>query len=426
MTNVTGSIQPSKGTYYAVLNLRDENGKSVPKWINSHIPVKPGNKRKADEFLRQQIELWNQRQGIYSGTGFAEYLEFWLTTIEDDIRPNTYRGYCGNMNNHIIPYFKAHPIKLQDVTPLDLEEYYYSLLKPESNLISGTALSSTTIHHHHQNISKALSDAVRKGLIIANPASSAKLPKRTPYRPNFMNKEQVEDMIKLFAGSPIELPVLLCAVYGFRRSEALGLKWQRVDFHNKTISIFETLQQSAGDGDYADIPKTDSSYRTMPMTKRVEEALRKQKTIQEGNRRLMGAYYSNSDYVCTRPDGTVLSPNYVSRTFHSVIIKSEMPYVTLHQLRHSSASNLLSQGFSVVQVQEWLGHSSAETTLGYYAHADKTSKMQIANSLDEDDEKRRITETENKKEKPSDGAIRKVKIPQKVKPQVHLINHKKR
>lgn len=47
--------------------------------------------------------------------------------------------------------------------------------------------------------------------------------------------------------------------------------------------------------------------------------MQKQKALQEENKRLMGAYYTKTDYVCARPDGTVLSPNYVSRTFHSVI-----------------------------------------------------------------------------------------------------------
>ena len=45
------------------------------------------------------------------------------------------------------------------------------------------------------------------------------------------------------------------------------------------------------------------------------------------------------------------------------------------------ASNLLAKSFSAVQVQEWLGHSSAATTMKYYAHADKTSKLGIANAL---------------------------------------------
>ena len=410
---VTGSIQQNKGKYYAVINLKDENGKRKPKWISTGLEVKDGNKRKAGKFLQEQLALWNGRNGIFIGTGLAEYLEHWLETIPRDIRPSTYRGYCGNMNNHIIPYFKQHPVALQDVTPMILEEYYYSLLKPESNLTTGTALSPTTIHHHHQNISKALKDAVREGLIVANPASTVRLPKKIPYRPDYLNKEQLEELNRLFSGTVIELPVFLCSIYGFRRSEVLGLKWKSVDFHNKAITICETLQQSAGGGDYTAAPKTDSSYRTLPMTKRVEEVLLKFKAKQTENKKLMGAYYFSSDYVCTMPDGRVIAPNYIERVFHSTISKSDLPQVTLHLLRHSVASNLLNDGFSVTQVQEWLGHSSAATTLTFYAHVDKTSKLQIANQLDKIDAENGFIQLESDKkaasEKPKKIKIRPVK-----------------
>ena len=298
---------------------------------------------------------------------------------------------------------------LQDVTPMILEEYYYSLLKPESNLTTGTALSPTTIHHHHQNISKALNDAVREGLIVANPASTVRLPKKIPYRPDYLNKEQLEELNKLFSGTVIALPVFLCSIYGFRRSEVLGLKWKSIDFHNKAITICETLQQSAGGGDYTAAPKTDSSYRTLPMTKRVEEVLLKFKAKQTENKKLMGAYYFNSDYVCTMPDGRVIAPNYIERVFHSTITKSNLPQVTLHLLRHSVASNLLNDGFSVTQVQEWLGHSSSATTLTFYAHVDKTSKLQIANQLDKIDAENGFIQLESDKKSASEKP-KKIKI----------------
>lgn len=64
-------------------------------------------------------------------------------------------------------------------------------------------------------------------------------------------------------------------------------------------------------------------------------------------------------------------------------MKNNLPKVRLHNLRHSSASNLLNIGFNHVQVADWLGHSSSTTTLKYYAHIDKTSKLAIANSLND-------------------------------------------
>ena len=91
---------------------------------------------------------------------------------------------------------------------------------------------------------------------------------------------------------------------------------------------------------------------------------------------------SDSDYVCTWADGSVISPSYLFQTFHNVISKSSLPSVRLHDLRHSAASNLLNMGFSIVQVQQWLGHGSASTTLNFYAHVDKNSKVVMAEAME--------------------------------------------
>lgn len=113
----------------------------------------------------------------------------------------------------------------------------------------------------------------------------------------------------------------------------------------------------------------------------IREILLAQKERQEQNREFLGSSYIENDYVCTFDNGKEITPNYLSKNFHKVIVKSGLPQVRLHDLRHSSASNLLSQGFSVVQVADWLGHSESTTTLKFYAHADKSSKMAIANAL---------------------------------------------
>lgn len=378
--NITGSIQAKNGKWWIVVNLYDENGKRKPKWIDTQLPER-GNKRNAEKLLAEYLAEYNKMNIPYSQLTVADYFTQWLIDIQTEVKQNTYRSYYGNMTNHIIPYFQQNKIQLQELTPFDLEDYYKSKLQPNSKMKSESALSVTTIKHHHQNISKALTDAVRKGLILANPAASARTPKAEKFKGEFLNRKQVNELLLLFKGNVVELPVLLCSVYGLRRSEVLGLKWHNVDFESKSITIAETLQQGTH-GDYTDTPKTDSSYRTLPMTNEVYNSLKTAKNLQNERQKLMGNYYVQSDYVCTWQDGNVISPNYLTRTFKSVISKSNLPQIRLHDLRHSAASNLLDMGFSVVQVADWLGHSSSATTLNFYAHAEKRSKMDIANALD--------------------------------------------
>lgn len=389
---VTGSLQVKNGIYYAVLNLKDENGKRKQKWISTGLPIK-GNKRRAEKSLRDKIQEWdNKIVDYYSSISVAEYFEKWLAGIKSEVRPNTYRNYKGNMENHIIPYFKKKGILLQDLKPYHLSEFYRAEHNSNSRLNGGKALSSTTIRHHHQNISKALSDAVERGLISVNPATAAKKPKDDRFNGEFLNAQQLDKLLEFAKGSVVELPILLCAIYGLRRSEVLGLKWSHVDFVNGTIWICETLQQSTKEmnegltechgSNYVSPTKTLSSNRTLPMTKKAREALEHQRKKQAKNRALLGNEYIESGYVCTFDNGKEISPNYLTRNFHKIIAESDLPKIRLHDLRHSVASNLLNKGFTVVQVAEWLGHSSSSTTLKFYAHIDKSSKMAIANALD--------------------------------------------
>lgn len=187
--NITGSIQAKNGKWWIVVNLYDENGKRKPKWIDTQLPER-GNKRNAEKLLAEYLAEYNKMNIPYSQLTVADYFTQWLIDIQTEVKQNTYRSYYGNMTNHIIPYFQQNKIQLQELTPFDLEDYYKSKLQPNSKMKSESALSATTIKHHHQNISKALTDAVRKGLILANPAASARTPKAESSKANFLTESK--------------------------------------------------------------------------------------------------------------------------------------------------------------------------------------------------------------------------------------------
>ena len=314
-----------------------------------------------------QVTVRNSPQTIT----VAEWFTQWLPIIEKQVRPNTFRTYKGNMINHIIPYFEQLNLTMDQVTYRHIQAYYDSKVNE---------LSATSIRHHAENMSKAFEDAIFRELLAFNPTKRAKPPKMKKFKAEFLNLKEIEQLLSLFKGNIIELPVSLCSIYGFRRSEVLGLKWENIDFVGRTIYIVETLQQNTG-GDYTDDTKTESSTRTMPMTDQAYHLLMQKRREQEQMKNLMRRKYRDTDYVCTQRNGKPISPNYLSKHFHAVV-KDVFKKVRLHDLRHSSATNLLEMGFSVAQVAEWLGHSSPEITLRFYAHATKETKVKIANALD--------------------------------------------
>ena len=145
--------------------------------------------------------------------------------------------------------------KLQDLTPWELEDFYNYLITDNSKSDGSEPLSATTIKHIHRTISKALNDGIRRGLLYYNVASTAKTPKAEKHKGEFLNQEQVQKLLTLFKGSTVEIPVVLCALFGFRRGEVLGLKWNSIDMIKRTITVSETLQQHIG-GSITVPPKT--------------------------------------------------------------------------------------------------------------------------------------------------------------------------
>lgn len=173
---ITGFVTVKGGKYYAVLNVHDEMGRRKPKWVPTDLPQR-GNKRNAEKILQNLIDEWNNKEVPFCSMSLDEYLEQWIEQADAGIKPNTYRMYRANVMNHILPYFKEHRVMLTDLKPQHLEEFYRMKQSPGSNLCNNKPLSATTIKHFHQVLSKALTDAVRQGLINHNPASVARTPK---------------------------------------------------------------------------------------------------------------------------------------------------------------------------------------------------------------------------------------------------------
>ena len=102
------------------------------------------------------------------------------------------------------------------------------------------------------------------------------------------------------------------------------------------------------------------------------------KAQQEDAQKLIGMSCKEDGYVCCWPDGSPLKPEYVSRRFDKLLRENGLPKIRFHDLRHSVASLLLELGFSLKDIQEWLGHSDIATTANIYSHLQYKSKVEMA------------------------------------------------
>ena len=227
----------------------------------------------------------------------------------------------------------------------------------------------------------------RIDLIDVNPADKVERPKKDRYVGSFYDADEVNALFDAAKGTKLELPILFGAFYGLRRSEAIGLKWDAIDFEQNTITIRHTVTSCDLDGKRilvaSDTTKTKSSMRTLPLVPFMRERLLALKDEQEENRRLCGRSYIKDyiGYVCVNEIGDLIKPHYVTESFPKLLKANELRHIRFHDLRHSCASLLLANGVPMKQIQEWLGHSDFSTTANIYAHLDYSSKLTSADAM---------------------------------------------
>ena len=91
--------------------------------------------------------------------------------------------------------------------------------------------------------------------------------------------------------------------------------------------------------------------------------------------------YKRQAYICTDENGQILRPNYLSQGFKKLLKKHGLREIRFHDLRHTSANLLITNGLSMVQVQHWMGHSSISTTIDMYSHLTYEDKRDCMETL---------------------------------------------
>lgn len=390
---VAGHLREKRGIYHIVLSYIDENGKRATPTKSTGLSVK-GNKKRAEAMLndwRKSEDLALKKRKANGSLKkldpdqeilFTKSMLDWLEMMKNSVEVTTYASYAQAIKSKINPYFDARfpTLTLSQIIPKHIQDYYTWEMTEND-------VSANTVIHRHANIRKALQYAFKTGLIDINPADRIERPKKVKYVGSTYNDQELEQLFAVTKGDLIELPVMLAAFYGLRRSEVLGLKWDAIDFEKKTITIRHTVTQTTLDGKSViiekDRTKTKSSYRTLPLVKPFEDALLRKKAEQAENRRLCGKCYDKShlDYINVNEMGKLISPGFLTQHFPLVLERNGMKKIRFHDLRHSCASLLYSNGVALKDIQEWLGHSDISTTSNIYTHLDYSSKVASANAI---------------------------------------------
>ena len=225
------------------------------------------------------------------------------------------------------------------------------------------------VRHIASMLYGALADAERFELITANPMAGRKikLPKRTKSQPKVLDPTKLGRLFAAAKGTRLYPFVILAASSGCRRGELLALTWDDLDFNTGTITISKSLEQVKGQPLRLKGTKSDEP-RSFEVDDFALDALREHRREQDQDRKTFGRSYQQRNLIFCQPSGAFYSPDRCGARVKELMVKSGLTGVSLHSLRHSNASVMLSEGVPLPVVSERLGHADQNITLAVYSH----------------------------------------------------------
>lgn len=289
----------------------------------------------------------------------ADYLTGWLDAERARVRPATWRYRDGHIRLYIIP--ALGPAKLADLAPRDVERMTAAML--ERGLAPRTAAGCRT------TLRKALSDALRDGLVHRNVAALARPPRVPGREVDYLDRAELRRVLDAAADDPFGPLVILAATTGLRQGELLGLVWADVTTDVGTLTVRRAMALDWSGGRSLAEPKTARSRRTVHLPPQAVEALARQREGQDAAREAAGldVWQDVEGLLFTDAIGRALTPTDVSRAFHGLLERANVRRVPFHALRHSWATLALASGVPLKIVADNLGHASITVTAAFYS-----------------------------------------------------------
>ena len=229
------------------------------------------------------------------------------------------------------------------------------------------------------------------GTIDKNPLLTVEKPKKQKFIGKTYNPEEIHRLLNLLKKDypQIFAPVYITLQYGLRRSELIGLKWSAIDFEGNTLKVISTVTQTAIEGTQIitckNKTKSIAGMRSFFLTPKTKEILLELKRKQEENKKTFGSSYCKKyeEFVFVDPIGERIKPKSLSGRFAHILKKNDLPYIRFHDLRHTAATLLYGANTNIKDIQVFLGHSSAKTTMDIYIHLFNNSNIGTVSAIDE-------------------------------------------
>lgn len=305
----------------------------------------------------------------------GDYLQRWLEdSKKGSVKRVTYEGYARQVRNHLVPTLGR--IKLRALTPAHLRGLYRE--KTE------TGLSARTVGYIHTTIHNALEQAVKDGLLPRNVADVVKPPQLCKEEIQPLTPAQTKTFLEAVGGDRFEALYVLAVTAGPRQGELLGLKWEDIAPDRKLLQVKRTLSSTKGGEPVFSNPKTAKGRRSVKLTARAVEALKRHRERQLEEREEVAGLWQNHGLVFPTQVGTPMSRhNLVARSFKPLLKRAGLPEIRFHDLRHTCATLMLAVGANPKVAQETLGHANVTITLDTYSHLLPNMQGEVAEKVNE-------------------------------------------
>ena len=303
----------------------------------------------------------------------GDYLKRWLNDIARPcVRVTTYAGYERIIRLHIEP--EIGDLRLARLTADDLDALYSWLLEK--------GLAPATVNRVHALLHGALKHALQRGAVAVNVASAVKAPRVARKESSTLLPDEAVRLLDAAGGDRFHALYVLALTWGLRQAELLGLRWRDVDLAGAVLAVRQQVYRLGGEWVYSE-PKTAKGRRTISLSVMAVDALREQRRRQAEERLRAGPSWEDNGLIFPNRRGRPMEKqNLLRRSFGPLLERAGLPHMRFHDLRHTAATLLLSEGVHPKVVQERLGHSSIAVTMDVYSHVMPTLQRDAAERLD--------------------------------------------
>ncbi|MEW6555116.1 MAG: site-specific integrase [Actinomycetota bacterium] len=331
----TGATEKDKVRYMVKVNTRDLQHTRRGFLTKKHAEA-------YDRRIKEQMLIGVVPRSIT----LAQVSEKWLKHHRDEVKESTYRDYRTLLDKHILPALGHY--KLDDITAMQVQEFLGNI-KDTHKGRKDDPVGPRTRDKVRMTLGAVYRQARAWGLTINNPVEGTRTP---PYKRErtivFLEPAQAQPFLDALE-EPIKTMAFLLLSTGMRSGEAAALRW--VDVNPSFINVDKSFYK----GVLTD-PKTYKGIRRVKITPEVYARLK----AYRGSK-------GDADLVFSL-DGGYIPHHYIYRRVRAAGRAAGMDRLGVHDLRHTYAAWMISEGFNLRFIMEQMGHSDVQVLLNTYGH----------------------------------------------------------